>query len=107
MDKFHKPRTHKDRTKYDRKNVDFPELTWSRSMLELDSREFLKKADPDWAAICETIDDMTQIEKMDFLRARIGSPRLDKMDRDEYDGVIGDWLLNEWPELPLTENVGT
>ena len=64
-------------------------------MLELDSREFLKKAAPDWAAICEAIDDMTQIEKMDFLRARIGSPRLDKMDRDEYDGVIGSWLLNE------------
>ena len=38
---------------------------------------------------------MTQIEKMDFLRARIGSPRLDKMDRDEYDGVIGSWLLEE------------
>ena len=63
--------------------------------------------DPDWGQICDVIDDMSQIEKMDFLRARIGSPRLDKMDRDEYDGVIGDWLLEEWPVLPLTENVGT
>ena len=83
---------------------DFPELTWSRSMLEMDSCQI---EDPDWGQICEVIDDMTREEKLDFLRARIGSPRLDKMDRDEYDGVIGDWLLNEWPELPLTENVGT
>ena len=83
MDKFHKPRTHKDRTKYDRKNMsyypDFPEAI----------------EDPDWSAICEVIDDMTREEKLDFLRARIGSPRLDKMDRDEYDGVIGSWLLEE------------
>ena len=85
MDKFHKPRTHKDHTKYDRKNVEI-----------IDSREFLKIADPDWAAICETIDDMDKLEKMDFLRARIGSSRLDKMDRDEYDGVIGDYLLEDW-----------
>ena len=76
--------------------------TWSRSMLELDSKEI----DPDWGAIQDVVLDMTQIEKMDFLRARIGSPRLDKMDRDEYNGVIEEWLLEEWPELPITENVG-
>ena len=61
----------------------------------------------DWAEVRGVMDEMTWFEKRTFLRARIGSPRLDKMDRDEYDGVIGDWLLNEWPELPLTENVGT
>ena len=95
MDKFHKPRTHKDRTKYDRKNMSYyPDLP---EQIE----------DPDWGQICEVIDDMTEFEKMDFLRARIGTPTLELMDRDEYDDKIGYWLLNEWPELPLTENVGT
>ena len=88
MDKFHKPRTHKDHTKYDRKR-------YNRGH----GHEFLEIADPVWAEVCEIIDDMTQIEKMEFLRLRIGSERLDKMDRDEYDGVIGSWLLEEMGEF--------
>lgn len=31
MDKFHKPRTHKDRTKYSRKNIEQREEFWSKS----------------------------------------------------------------------------
>ena len=88
MDKFHKPRTHKDHTKYDRKR-------YNRGH----SHEFLKIDDPVWAEVCEIIDDMDKLEKMEFLRLRIGSERLDKMDRDEYDGVIGSWLLEEMGEF--------
>ena len=58
--------------------------------------------DPDWSAISETIENMTQSEKRIFLQARIESSRLDKMDRGKYDDLIGDYLLNEYPTLPST-----
>ena len=62
--------------------------------------------DADWAAISEVILEMPQIEKMNFLRERmpvsVKVQSLKDLDRDEYDFVIGDILLDEWPELPMT-----